>query len=157
MVSAFLVPRTAGGRHGWNIDGRVGAKSPNLIDDVQLVQFGNYCMLKNTKGSSADERETFSRIPIGRMCTGRDDDPLVRAIKAHQASRGGTQDGFISVLQPTRVTYESGGKKLGVMLNALLNAMFDEIGGDKWPRIHDHDKCPAELKKKLATLSNFKS
>lgn len=101
MVQAISFKKQGLVRHAWNIDGKVGLSSPNKEDDVQFVQFGYFCMLSKFPGLSAPEKTAFGAIVLGSRCTGVENDPLVLAIRAHQASRGGAQDGVVSPLSAT--------------------------------------------------------
>jgi len=155
LVQPILVDKGRGQmRHGWNIGANVGARSPNNDDDVQLVQFGYFCMSKHGD-LPGNVNELIAKVPLGSKCSGSENDPLVRVIRAHEAFRGGTQDGHVSALRDSNPGYiDASGQQL-LILAALLNNMFDEIGGKQWPRIQDHPKCPTALKLKLNGLSQF--
>lgn len=144
-----LVNRTPkGDRFFWNIDTKVGLRSPNQPLDVQLVQFGYFAVLRspvNQGRLSPEETDAFSKIALGTPCSGQEDDPLVRAIRAHEASRGGTQDGVVSPLSQGHVIYSDAQGQHALILVALNNSMKD-ILGDQYPRIDKHDQCPADLK-----------
>ena len=108
MVQTLIAATQSGNKFFYNIDAKVGARAPNRGVDVQLVQFGYFAMLRSPKNAitlSAAERDAFSKIVLGKLCTGAEDDPLVRAIRAHEASRGGTQDGLVSELRPGHIGY----------------------------------------------------
>ena len=51
-MQAFLVHQAAFTLHWWNLSAQVGMASPNNPDDVQLVQFGFFCMGLPTSGSA---------------------------------------------------------------------------------------------------------
>ena len=144
MVSPILLTSPKGQKFFWNIDANVGAISPNRTEDVQLVQLG-YSIMANSATLSADLKAIFAKVQVGVQCTGKDDDPLVKAIRAHQAGRGGTQDGHVSVIKTTNGTYfdSSGGHTF--MLTAIINNIFDAMPAD-FPRIDKHPSCPPALK-----------
>lgn len=129
----------------WNLDANVGVRSPNRDDDVQLVQFGYFCMLNNPKNASvltAAERAAFQSVKIGASFSGQEDDPLVVAIRAHQKSRGGAQDGHVSVAPPGQVRYDG---VHSFMLNALVRSIAD-MTKDYFPRIDKHPACQPATK-----------
>ncbi len=149
MVQTLIGLTGRGNKFFYNIDAKVGARAPNRATDVQLVQFGYFAMLrspKNANSLSAAERDAFSKVVLGVPCNGTEIDPLVRAIRAHEASRGGTQDGLVSELKPGHITYtDTKGGVLGLVLVALNNSMRDLMGG-RYPRIDLHESCPGDLK-----------
>lgn len=126
------------GRFYWNVDAHVGPGCPNKVDDVQLVQFGYWCMGNNSKtpGSPAD-RALFAAVVPGAIYTGSPSDPLTLAIKRHQAMRGGTQDSRISPMQANQ--------GYNWMISALSNNISNYLA-TQWPRIDRHAKCPPALK-----------
>ena len=148
MVQIFIAPVPSGKRFFYNIDAKVGVRAPNRELDVQLVQFGYFAMLRSPKNANAlstAERDTFSKIVLGTACNGTENDPLVRAIRAHEASRGGTQDGLVSELKPGHIGYTDTKGPHSLVLVPLNNSMRDVMGG-RYPRIDLHDACPAKLK-----------
>lgn len=148
MTSPLINKDARGIKFFWNIGAKVGAKAPNKLVDVQLVQLGYHCMVRspvNAGRLTSAEAEAFANIKPGPGCTGAEGDPLVRAIRAHEASRGGTQDGFVSQLAQGHIAYVSTSGKLALILVALNNSIKD-ILGDKYPRIDLHPACPGDLK-----------
>jgi hypothetical protein len=144
MVSPVLLKTSRGSKFFWNIDANVGAASPNKTEDVQLVQLG-YSILSTAVNQSASLKAISAKVQVGATCTGRDDDPLVKAIRAHQAERGGTQDGHVSTIKTQNGVYfdSSGGHTF--MLTALINIIFDAQPAD-FPRIDKLPACPPALK-----------
>jgi hypothetical protein len=122
----------------WNIDAHVGPGCPNKADDVQLVQFGYWCMGNNPKTPiGAADRALFSAIVPGAPYSGLASDPLTIAIKRHQQIRGGTQDGKVSPMQANQG------------YNWIISALSNNISNylpSMWPQIDKHTKCPPALK-----------
>ena len=148
MVQTFIAPVASGKRFFYNIDAKVGVRSPNRELDVHLVQFGYFAMLRSPKNAntlSAAERDAFGKIVVGTPCNGTENDPLVRAIRAHEASRGGTQDGLVSELKPGHIGYTDSKGPHSLVLVALNNSMRDLMAG-QYPRIDLNGSCPAKLK-----------
>ena len=128
MVQTLIAATQSGNKFFYNIEAKVGARAPNRGADVQLVQFGYFAMLRSPKNAitlSAAERDAFSKIVLGKLCTGAEDDPLVRAIRAHETSRGGTQDGLVSELRPGHIGYVDPTGRHSLVLVALNNSMRD--------------------------------
>lgn len=124
----------------WNLSGNVGVMSTNVPADVQLVQFGYLCMLKNPKNAtrlSPAERAAFAAVKVGVPCVGVESDPLVRAIRAHQAARGGAQDGCVSVVPDGQYTYDA---THSYMLYGLIGSIRD-VTRDIYPRFDKHPDC----------------
>jgi hypothetical protein len=137
---------TFSGIHAWNIEANVGLSSPNKTLDVQLVQFGYLMMSINPKNVLQDfEREALAGMKVGQPCNGTPSDPLVKVIIAHQRSRGGVQDGKVSVISTASGAYVQGGK-FTYILAALCNNMR-QMAIVTYPRIDQHELCPFELKK----------
>jgi hypothetical protein len=143
MVSPILIKKAVGMRFYWNIDANVGLNSPNKPDDVQLVQFG-YALMAKTETDPA-LKAALAAVKIGTPCTGREDDLLVRAIRAHEVVHGGAKDGRVSVIPSSAGVYSDAGGKHSFLLISIVNNMFDAQPND-FPRIDKHPSCPAVLK-----------
>ena len=142
MVAPFLLKKENGEhKFFWNIDANVGVASPNRTDDVHLIQFG-YFIMSTAEVTSADLKPIFAGVKVGVPCTGREDDPLVKAIRAHQRSRGGPQDGHVSKLSSDAAGFAPG---RSFMLVAIMNNIFDATAND-FPRIDRHPQCPPSVK-----------
>jgi hypothetical protein len=132
MAQIFLI----GGLFRWNLTQNVGRNQPNVLDDVELVRFGYACMARNTrfppKGALPDVLAQMSS-------TGGYDDDLQSVIDAHEKSRGGTQDGCVSVDRSTQINkgvYDAAHHNW--IIGALNNNMRDVVG-DIYPRIDKSD------------------
>jgi hypothetical protein len=128
----------------FNLDGNVGPRCPNRPDDVQLVQLGYFAVLRDPSNSAVLTpalRGVFDKIIPGAPYSGAADDPLSAAIRAHEASRGGTADGHVSVI---RNPGKYDGKHTYITI-ALNNAIRDTMPDD-FPRIDKHPRCPPLLR-----------
>jgi len=151
MVSPVALREGNNQRFSFNLEGNVGPNSPNKIDDVQLVQFGYFAKGKAPDTSPA-LKALCAKVVLGAPYTGAPNDPLTLAIKAHQAERGGTQDGHVSVMPPgTSLSYDG---KHSYMILALVNNILD-ITKDDFPRIDKHPSCPQILKQRVRMVSIF--
>lgn len=126
----------------FNIDGNVGTNSTNKPEDVQLVQFGYHAM-SLAKDISPAEKAIYAKVVPGAAYSGGATDPLTVAIKTHQAARGGTQDGHVSVMTGN-LMYADGSGAHTFMLTGLINHIRDLTKGN-YPRLDKHTKCPALL------------
>lgn len=125
----------------WNVDAHVGPGCPNKPEDVQLVQFGYYCMARNPAANNTpQEKAAYKAVVPGAPYSGAANDPLTIAIKTHQAVRGGTQDGRVSPIQNASGSY---GEK-SWMIIPLVNSIKD-VNRQAWPNIQRAQKCPAAL------------
>jgi hypothetical protein len=152
MVSAILVKRPAGTLFFWNIDANVGLRSPNNTDDVQLAQLG-YSIMATSPKVPPELKSAAAAVKLGVPCTGLEDDPLVRAIRAHEKTHGGTQDGYVSVIRTNNGVYHDSGGAHAFLLTAIVNNIFDAMPGD-FPRIDKHPSCPAALKASVLKVMN---
>jgi len=153
-MKAFLLKRVADGTllPFWNIDANVGARSSNGPVDVQLVQFGFFCMaLPSAKHKDVQLKPIFANVRTGVPCTGKEDDPLVIAIRALEKSRGGPQDGFVSKLNTDTGIYTEAQKAHQHLLIILLLNIFDTVS-DNWPRLDKHPQCPQALKAHIVSV-----
>ena len=144
MVSPLILNGGNGPRVFLNISGNVGPGSPNRADDVQLVQLGYASMLLSPQAQgqlNQAERRAFAAVKPGVPYFGAADDPLTVSIRAHEASRGGAQDGLVSV---ARGASYDGGKHTFIII-ALNNAIRDTMIQD-FPRVDKHPQCPAALR-----------
>ena len=150
MVSPIILNGSNGPRVFLNIDGNVGPRSPNKPEDVQLVQLGYASMLLSPQSQrflSQAERQAFANVKPGAPYSGAPDDPLTLSITAHEASRGGQQDGHVSCARG--LSYD-GGKHSFVVL-ALNNAIRDMMVRD-FPRLDKHPQCPAALRVRVLLI-----
>ncbi|MCL4793138.1 MAG: hypothetical protein KJZ84_01180 [Bryobacteraceae bacterium] len=126
----------------WNIDAHVGTGCPNKPEDVELVQFGYYCMGQSkTAPLSPAMRKACQAVKPGSAYSGAPGDPLTIAIRAHQQARGGTQDGRVSPIQEGTGSYGPTSWML-VPLNTYLREMNINV----WPALHKSQTCPGQLK-----------
>ena len=122
----------------WNVEAHVGPGCPNKVDDVQLVQFGYWCMGNNPKTPiGAADRALFAAIVPGAAYSGSASDALTLAIKRHQQLRGGVQDGKVSPMPPNQ--------GYNWIIAALSNNMSNYLSS-VWPHIDKHAKCPPAVK-----------
>lgn len=150
MVSPILITKPTGKRFYWNVDANVGVGSPNNDEDVQLVQFGYFLMARSSSPEiQATDKAVYILVRPGDKCTGREDDPLVRAIRHQQSRRGGIQDGHVSVITTSSGVYPYGADSKSFMLISIVNNVFDATPND-FPRIDKHPRCPPLLKAAVA-------
>ena len=126
----------------WNVSANVGAKSPNLPDDVQLVQLGYLCAAADTFYDAA-LRATFAAVVPGAPYSGQENDPLTRAIRGHEKQRGGAQDGRVSVASPNNASYDGGAH---TFLIVSLNYQLRKYLPGNFPRLDKHPRCPSLLR-----------
>ncbi len=128
----------------WALDCSVGKNGMNsLTADVSYVQW-YYTLAAVNPETPQDRKDIYKNVKITGACTGRDDDPLVQAITAHQkALSHPVIDGKISQLPGF-----SGDTKLDghhaffiIRLGARLARMFP----DEWPRLDKIKGCPSEV------------
>lgn len=155
MVSPLILKGSKGSRLVFNIDGNVGPKCPNHPADVQLVQLGYWAVLQNPNNQSklsTEMRQTIAKISPGAKYSGAPDDPLTLAIHAHEAKRGGSQDGHVSVLKGT-VSYDSHviDPRSYFIMMALNDSLRDTMQGD-FPRLDKHTKCPSGLRTSVLSI-----
>ncbi len=129
----------------WNVSADVGQGKPNKLDDVELVRFGYLAFLTNPPTIS-QAPEKF-RTALTRMRTiGPFGQDLQDVIVQHELTRGGTQDGCVSVMHPNRAnrgTYD--GKHIWIILS--LNNNMKDILRDLYPRIDRHTQSGLEISK----------
>lgn len=150
MVSPVIAKIQGQSRYFMNVDGNVGVNSANKSDDVQLVQFGFLAMSANNTFSPED-RAIFAKVVPGASYTGSPTDPLTIAIKRHQALRGGTQDGHVSVMTGNMIYGDASGAHT-FQLVALMNNIRD-FTTSIYPRIDKHAKCPPILAAKVRSFA----
>jgi len=150
MVQPVIATLSTGRVYFMNLDSNVGISSPNLTEDVQLVQFGFLAMSANASFPPAD-RAIYAAVVPGAGYNGSPTDPLTLAIKRHQASRGGTQDGHVSVMTGNMVYGDATGKHTFQMV-ALMNNIRDFTAG-LYPRIDRHARCPSVLAAKVRSFA----
>lgn len=128
----------------WNIEANVGPGCANNIEDVHLVQLAYASMAQNPVINAA-ERMVYKNVIPGAPYTGLPSDPLSIAIKTHQKSRGGTQDGHVS---PIGKSGSYGPATF--MLIPLNNNIRAKVTNINWPRIDQHPLCTPVLRAAVA-------
>jgi hypothetical protein len=134
----------------WNIEANVGVASPNRPDDVQLIQLAYRCKSLDMDLAVTD-LNVYARVVPGAPYSGREDDPLTLAIRHHQKTRGGVQDGHVSVIPPGTGMYDG---KHTFMLIPLNNNMIDALPGDVFPRVDKHPRCQSLLRARITLICN---
>jgi hypothetical protein len=137
----------------WNLTTPVGPGKPNKLDDVEFCRFGYFMMKGNPKAMpdlTQRERDALARLnPVGGF--GPD---LAEVILAHQQSRGGTQDGFISVARDVQTNFGQYDHKHKWIVLVLNVNMLDT--SDVFPRIDLHGMSGPEITKSVFEICTFK-
>ncbi|WP_294532491.1 hypothetical protein [uncultured Rhodoblastus sp.] len=134
----------------WNLSANVGPRQPNKPDDVELVRFGYFCMKQNVRIPPKPELRPFLEKvrPIGPF-----DQDLADMIAAHERTRGGSQDGIISV---AKISFSSnnGEHYDGVhpWIIVVLNNNMLTVVGDIYPRIDMHKQAGPEISKTVKNI-----
>ena len=141
----ILTGKQGGGQFFWTVDKDVGPASPNLVEDVQLVQLG-FSALAASPNVSKQENAVFTAVLVGKVYSGGASDPLTIAIRLLLKQLGGTQDGKISSIKSGTGLYDKVPHTWAVR---ILSIRISEVLGTNWPHLDRHPQCPD----KLATVS----
>lgn len=128
----------------WNIDANVGVGCPNLRDDIDLVQMG-YKALAAYPACPPTLKALIANITVGAAYSGKEDDPLSKAIREDQKLRGGTQDGRVSVIKGSGVHYEG----THAYMLATLDSHLCINNPTTYPRLDQIPGCPPALKARV--------
>ncbi len=124
----------------WNIDTSVGKAGQNSSRaDILYVQW--YYKLAVAQAETPPDRKLiYGAVELSGRCSGRDDDPLVRAIYAHQRAISHPQvDGRVSVATGSGMV---GASAFFILrLGARIARMYPEL----WPRLDKIPGCPPEV------------
>lgn len=148
MVSPTMISMSDGPKFWWNVDAKVGFGSPNRQEDVELVQFG-YTFLAKSPLATPELKAAIAAVRLGSACTGRDDDPLVRAIRLHEKVRGTSTDGYVSVMPGSTFNYTYQGHAKSYLI-ATLVINIAQATPMVYPRIDLAPGCPSTLKTAVA-------
>jgi len=121
----------------WNVDQSVGKGGQNgSAVDVSYIQW-YYVLAAMQAQTPPDRKAIYGRVKVTGVCLGRDGDPLVDAITAHQrAISHPIVDGRISVATGHG---QVGAKAFFVLrLGARLANMYPRL----WPRLDLIPGCP---------------
>lgn len=124
----------------WNLDCSVGMGGQNSLPaDVAYIQW-YYTLAAAHPNTPQVRKDVYAKVAITGQCSGRNDDPLVQAILAHQrALAHPVIDGRISVA--------TGDGRVGenaffiLRLGARLADMFPQA----WPRLDLIPRCPTQV------------
>jgi hypothetical protein len=156
IMQAFVVRQGSLLKHWWNLSSNVGLKSPNNPDDVQLVQFGFFCMgLPTSKISDPQFRGIYAAVVPGSRFAAIENDPLQIAIRTLERSRGGAQDGHISPAPQQGFSYGDKTGRHAFLIGTIMNNAFDAVGAAVWPRLDKHPRCPPLVAAHVRAASTF--
>ena len=130
------------GKFCLNVDSHVGPGCSNKVEDVQLVQFGYYCMTRSNYapfGLTPAEMAIIKTV-VPWCLYGSLTDPLTLSIKAHQRARGGTQDGRVSPFTSASGFY---GESTWMIISLVVNIIM--VYPDLYPRLDKVSNCPPAL------------
>lgn len=124
----------------WNVGATVGRRGANSSPaDVAYIQW-YYKEAAAFHLTPPERRKIYREVKVTGHCTGRDDDPLVRAILANQEAMNHPRvDGLVSVAQ--------GNGKIGTKAYFVLRlgARFATMHERQWPRLDHVAGCPASV------------
>ena len=127
----------------WNLDASVGKGGQNsVMSDVCYLQW-YYTLAANFADTPPDRKAIYKSVTITGACSGRDDDPLVKAIFAQQrALNHPVVDGKASVLPGVAGSVRLGHNAFFIIrLGARLATKFQQ----QWPRLDLMPGCPASV------------
>jgi hypothetical protein len=136
----------------WNLSGDVGQGKRNQLDDVELVRLGYFSMKTDPKAQRFLTQRERTALAMLRS-EGAFDRDLDECIRAHEESRGGTQDGFVSVMRYTVANNASYDHKHKWIIVVLNNNMIDMI--PEYPRIDLSDNAGPALTKSVRGICTF--
>ena len=135
----------------FNVDTSVGKGGQNSSqEDILLVQFLLQATAEATPPAQGARDATRQRA-ANLAASGVADAATADCISAWQEARKATKRATIidGRVNPARgIFYAKGGEWTIVDLNAVFRASFPRL----WPRLHDHPKCPALLKARMAQV-----
>jgi hypothetical protein len=127
----------------WTVGNYVGPYCVNSPGDVQLVQFGYFCMAANGAAIDPALLQLAALIVPGEPYSGTSTDKLSRCILRHQQVRGGTVDGRVSPI-PNAAAFNAAATAAPWML-IPLNTHISITLGAMWPNLPSHPACPYVL------------
>lgn len=141
-MKPHLLPAGNGYHFQWNLDQSVGKGGSNSCrEDVSYIQF-YYTKAAQSSLIDPSRAAIYGQVKVTGTCTGRDDDPLVKAIIAHQTFlRHPNIDGRVSV------AHGSGKVGSNAFFVFRLGARFADMFPNEWPRIDKIPRCPDVVKK----------
>lgn len=137
-----MKPYIYGPKFMWNIDCSVGKGGQNSnATDVAFIQW-YYVLAANFHLTTPENKAIYQKVKVTGSCSGRDGDPLVAAILAHQRGMNHPYaDGKVSVVTGTgRI-----GDKAFFLIR--LEARFAVMFPNAWPRLDLIPGCPGGVSK----------
>ena len=127
----------------WNLDASVGKGGANSVEsDIAYLQW-YYTLAADFSETPPDRKLIYKNVSITSKCSGRNDDPLVKAIVAQQkALSHPIIDGKVSALPGAAGHVRLGQNAFFVIrLGARLANKFQQ----EWPRLDRMPRCPASV------------
>lgn len=142
-----MKPYVYGPMFMWNLDTSVGKGAANSNPcDVSFIQW-YYVLASNFHLTDPERKALYRTVQITGLCNGKDDDPLVQAIIAHQQVTHHPQvDGKVSVVHGSGKVADRIAFFL-LRLEARLAVMYPR----EWPRLDLIPNCPPSV----AEVSRF--
>jgi hypothetical protein len=140
----------------WNLEASVGKGGANNVpSDVCYLQW-YYVLAAAWSETPPDRKALYGQVRITGTCTGRSDDPLVKAITSHQQGMNHpVVDGRASVVPGAAGNIRLGGSAFFVL---RLGARFATMYPHTWPRLDLIPGCPPAVAKAIqATIPRLPS
>jgi hypothetical protein len=149
MATGIILLRNNGEGFRWNVSAHVGPGCPNMADDVQLVQFGFWCLGRATAVElSPAARTAYRNVVLGAGYSGASTDRLTIAIRTYQSDTKTVQDGRVSPIKHASGQYAEDAFWMIAVLGSNIRSRFP----DEWPALHRVSFCPHALAAKSRDL-----
>ncbi len=124
----------------WNISANVGLHSPNIAEDVQLVQFGFFAASRKPN-QEPELIPKFAAVRPGEVYSGGQNDPLTLAILAYERALLRPQDAHVSVIRGQNFL-----AAFGTFMMVQLDWDIRILMQADYPRLDKHPSCPPLLR-----------
>lgn len=137
-MTPYLHPAPGGFHFHWNLDSSVGKGGANNSPcDISYVQW-YYTLAAGHPETPPDRKAIYAQVRVTGGCAGTADDPLVRAIVAHQTRLNHPRiDGRINVARGSGMVGDA-----AAFFIIRLGARFANMHPAAWPRLDLIPGCP---------------
>lgn len=138
----------------WNLDSSVGkGGANNNRTDISYLQW-YYTLAAQSPLVDPDRKAIYKNVSVTGICSGRDDDPLVKAIIAHQRILNHPViDGKASALPGNSGNVRLADQKAFFIIR--LGARLAYLYPQSWPRLDQMPRCPPSVAAAVLEACNF--
>jgi hypothetical protein len=135
----------------FNLDAKVGTGRENKLEDVEFVRLG-YALMGQAAAGQPRITPRFRQAVAEMAPAGAFGPDLDLVIRAHEADRGGAQDGCVSPMPAQAVAMAVSYDGSHAYIAAVLNHYMRLANPDLFPRLDQYPDCGPSLRARIPQI-----